>query len=100
MRDAVENLGVAYLEIKRAGCILFDDLFVIVHCNPEHRVAVEIILQASGTPLYGRTFEKSALKHCQNVHNFLSDCFQKWTDIMESERRYNHCSKSFGDKLF
>jgi len=83
----VENLGNSYLEIKRAGCILFDDMFVIIHCNPEHRVAVEITLQASETPLYGLKFEKSALKHCQNIYNFLSDCFQKWKAIMESERR-------------
>jgi len=27
MRDAVENLAKAYIEIRKEGCIQFDDMF-------------------------------------------------------------------------
>ena len=31
MREAVEDLGKAFLEIRREGCIQFNDMFVELH---------------------------------------------------------------------
>jgi len=88
MRDAVENLGATFMAIKKAGCILFDDMLVAVYCNPENSVGVQVTLQAAVTPLYGLTKERSALDHCQTIYAYLTNCLRKWGNIMDSQRQY------------
>lgn len=87
MRDAVKNLADAYLEIRREGCIQFDDMKVVVHCNPEHAVAIEIKLQSIKTSITGLSEENTALEHCQNVYAYLKRCLTKWRASMDIKRR-------------
>lgn len=87
MRDAAENLGNAYLDIKREGCIQFDDMMVVVHCHPESPVGVEVRLQSIGEAMNGTNKEKSALTHCQNIYTYLNSCLGKWRDSMDVQRR-------------
>ena len=88
MRDAVENLGVAYIEIKKEGCIQFDDMKVVVHCNPDDAVAIEIRLQSIKQVMKGMSLEKPAVEHCQNVYAYLKSCITKWRQSMDEKRRY------------
>ena len=87
MRDAVENLALAYIEIRREGCIQFDDLLVRIHCNPDRSTVVEIILQSIDKVFSGRAQEKTALAHCQYLYEYLNNCMQKWKAAMTDERR-------------
>lgn len=87
MRDAIENLGNAYIDIRREGCIQFDDLLVVIHCNPEHKTAVEIQLQSVGKKMFGTTREKTVLEHTNDIHAYLASCLQKWRDSMNDKRR-------------
>lgn len=91
MRDAVENLAKAYLEIRREGCIQFDDLVVVIHCAPlttRRKVAIEVCLQSVGETMHGYKTDKTALEHCHDLYNYLKECLQKWRDSMDNMRRY------------
>ena len=88
MRDAVENLGNAFLDIKREGCIQFDDMKVVVHCNPDHAVVIEIKLQSIEQTMNGLKEENNALVHCRRVYTYLKGCLKKWRDSMDEKRRY------------
>lgn len=88
MRDAVENLAQAYIDIRKEGCIQFDDMLVVVHCNPNHRTAIEVRLQSINKAMVGQNSEKSALEHCQYLHSYLTDCVQKWRKTMDEKRRF------------
>ena len=87
MRDAVENLGNAFLDIKREGCIQFDDMKVVVHCNPQHNVVIEIKLQSIEQSMNGSKEENNALVHCRRVYTYLKSCLKKWRDSMDEKRR-------------
>ena len=84
----MENLGVAYIEIKKEGCIQFDDMKVVVHCNPDDAVAIEIRLQSIGQIMKGLSCEKPAVEHCQDVYTYLKSCITKWRQSMDEKRRY------------
>ena len=89
MKDAIENLAKAYLDIRREGCIQFDDLLVVVHCDQSHSVGIELRLQSIGEVMQGRNVknEMDALMHCQALYRFLNQCVSKWQDIMAENRR-------------
>ena len=87
MRDAVENLGLAYIEIKKEGCIQFDDMKVVVHCNPDSVVALEFGLQSIQQVMRGMRSDKPAVEHCKNVYTYLKSCIGKWRKSMDEKRR-------------
>lgn len=87
MRDAIENLGSAYIDIRREGCIQFDDLLVVVHCNPDHGSAIEIRLITVGKKMFGQKREKSALLHTQDLYAYLKNCAEEWRASMDKTRR-------------
>ena len=91
MRDAVEILAQAYIDIRREGCIQFDDMLVCLHCNPKHATAIEVRLQSINRAMIGRTNEKTVLKHCEYLYNYLNGCIKKWRDNMDEKRRYKFC---------
>ena len=82
----MENLAKAYIAVRQEGCIQFDDMKVLVHCNPG-AVAIVISFKGIEKTLTGQTDEASALKHCQNVADYLTDCLITWRKSMESQRR-------------
>ena len=79
---------MAFIEIKKEGCIQFDDMKVVVHCNPEDDVAIEIRLQSIGQIMKGLSCEKPAVEHCQDVYTYLKSCITKWRQSMDEKRRY------------
>ncbi|XP_067940322.1 E3 ubiquitin-protein ligase rnf213-alpha-like [Watersipora subatra] len=81
MRDAVENLASAYIEIRKEGCIQFDDLKVVVHCDQSHDVAIEIKLQAIEESLYGQSSESSSLEHCHDMYAYLTTCIRRCENL-------------------
>ena len=89
MKDAIENLAKAYLEIRREGCIQFDELLVVIHCDPDHIVGMELNLQSIKRVMNGRNDgqQLDALKHCQTLYTFLNDCVSRWRKIMDDHRR-------------
>jgi len=89
MRDAVENLAKAYIEIRKEGCIQFDDMLVIVHCRPQDTVGIEIKLQSINKVMVGKNREKSggALPLCQDLYTYLNNCVIEWRKNMNQYRR-------------
>lgn len=87
MKDAVENLAQAYIDIRREGCIQFDDLLVVVHCNPNHRTAVEVRLQSIEVAMIGQNKDKDPIGHCQDLFRYMKDCITKWRSSMDDKRR-------------
>ena len=88
MRDAVENLARAYIDIKREGCVQFDDMLITVHCNPKHDVAVEVRLKSMKKGLYGQNKDtKDAITHCQDIYRHLRECMEMWEQTMNIKRR-------------
>lgn len=90
MKDAVENIGKAYLEIRRAGCIQFNDMFIEVDCNNKTHVAIKIKFSSIGRVVKGKRSEKTALEHCQDIYHFMKGCIEKWQTNMDKMRRYYH----------
>lgn len=98
MCDAATNLGNAYISIRRAGCIQFDDLLVVIHCDPSNEnspVAIEIKLKQAKVTVLGYKDQKSALKQCQDLHSYLNDCLRDWKQHMDSFRRLVVSSEIF-----
>ncbi|XP_067940324.1 E3 ubiquitin-protein ligase rnf213-alpha-like [Watersipora subatra] len=89
MRDAVENLARAYIEVRREGCIQFDDLKVVIHCNQSHAVAIEIKLQTIEKSFSGPSSEGTSLQHCHNMYKYLIDCIKRWRESMDEKRSKN-----------
>ena len=89
MRDAVENLSQAYLDIRREGCIQFDDMLVIVHCSKKHKNGIEVKLQSISKSMIGHNGKKKALEHCEYLYTYLNNCVKKWRENMNKMRRYN-----------
>ena len=87
MRDAVENLARAYIDIRREGCIQFDDMLVVIHCNPNHKVAIEVRLQSIGKVMTGKRAEQDAIAHCEDIYRYMRDCIGKWRESMDNNRR-------------
>ena len=87
MRDAVENLARAYIEIRREGCIQFDDLLVVLHCNPSHHIAIEVRLQSIGRVMTGKRDQNDAMGHCEELYRYMRDCIGRWRESMEIKRR-------------
>ena len=87
MRDAIENLAQAYIDIRREGCIQFDDMMVVVHCNEDHKVAIEVRLQSIGLSMMGKSKEKSPIEHCEDLYRYMTGCISKWRASMEEKRR-------------
>ena len=88
MRDAVENLARAYIDIRREGCIQFDDMMVVVHCNPDHKIAVEVRLHSIGVSMLGyNSKEKDPIAHCQDLYRYMRGCIGRWRDSMDVKRR-------------
>lgn len=87
MRDIVENLGNAYLDIKREGCTLFDNMTLVLHCNEEH-IALEMRLPSIGKNLTGQRREKTAVKHAEDMYQYLMSCLREWKIIMADKRRF------------
>lgn len=87
MRDAVENLAKAYIDVRREGCIQFDDLLVTVHCKPTEGTAVEIRLQSIDEgKVFASAEEMSALDHCLVIYKYLSECVKRWRSSMDAHR--------------
>ena len=87
MRDAAESLGQAYLDIRREGCIQFDDMMVVVHCNVQETVAIEIKFQSIGASLIGLKKENTALKHCNILLDYLKSCIRQWRESLNEMQR-------------
>lgn len=87
MQDAVENLAKAYIDIRNLGCIQFDDMMVVVHCNVDHRVAIEVRLQSIGHCILGMKKEKPCIEHCEDLHRYMTVCASKWRKLMDDRRR-------------
>lgn len=87
MRDAVENLALAYIDIRREGCIQFDDLLVVVHCNSDRGTGVEIRLQSINKKFFGNTQEMSAIDHCMLIYGYINSCVEKWRRSMDEQRK-------------
>lgn len=88
MRDAVENLAKAYIEIRQEGCIQFDDLLVVIHSDASPKIALEVCLTSVGKQMYGFKGQKTPLNHCQDLQKYLKDCLGKWRDSMNEKRRF------------
>ena len=87
MREAVEDLGKAFLEIRREGCIQFNDLLVDLHCAPVSDTAVEVNLASIGEQMYGiQTEGKTAADHCRDIVACLNQFIIEWRDNMNSKR--------------
>ena len=87
MRDAIENLAQAYIDIRREGCIQFDDMMVVVHCNEDHKVAIEVRLQSIGLSMMGKSKEKSPIEHCQDQNRYMTGCISILRASMDEKRR-------------
>jgi len=67
MRDAVERLARVYLEIRREGCIQFDEMLVKIDCSAEMTSKVKFKLQSIkhqfvGKPSARKTIHDSLLR--------------------------------------
>ena len=89
MRDAAENLAQAYLEIRKEGCIQFDELLIKIDCDRECTAPVKIKFQAIKEHYIGRKADKSILEHYKDLLDFLRSCVRKWRDIMSQKRKYD-----------
>lgn len=88
MRDAVESLAMAYLDVRKEGCIQFDDLLIKVDCDKNKAAPVKVkCFQANKQHYTGRKVEKSALDHCNDLCSYLNSCVTKWREIMDLKRR-------------
>ncbi|XP_067936897.1 E3 ubiquitin-protein ligase rnf213-alpha-like [Watersipora subatra] len=88
MKDAIENLANAYLDIRREGCIQFDELLVVIHCDKTKNVGMEVRLQSIKRVLHNRNDAAAdALKHCETLFQFFTQCVSRWQDIMKDHRR-------------
>ncbi|XP_067936896.1 E3 ubiquitin-protein ligase RNF213-like [Watersipora subatra] len=88
MKDAIENLANAYLDIRREGCIQFDELLVVIHCDETKPVGMEVRLQSIKRVLHSRNDAGAdALKHCETLFQFFTQCVSRWQDIMKDHRR-------------
>lgn len=85
MRDDIENLAKAYIEIRREGCIQFDDLLVKVHCNPTD-TTVELKLQSLDQSITGKPKSGTSERHCKELYQFLNTCVADWKKRMNMER--------------
>ena len=88
MIDAVENLAKKYIDIRREGCIQFDDMLVVVHCNPKHKIGVEVRLQSIHVSMLGLNSDlKDPIAHCQDLYRYMDDCIKDWRKSMMTKRR-------------
>ena len=87
MRDAVENLARAYIDIRREGCIQFDDMLVVVHCNISHHTAIEVRLQSIVRVMTGKRVHNDAMGHCEDLYRYMRDCIGRWKESMALKRR-------------
>jgi len=76
MRDAVENLAKAYIEIRKEGCI-------------QSTVGIEIKLQSINQVIQGLRKESkgSSLEFCRDLYTYLNSCVSKWRENMDKYRR-------------
>ena len=88
MRDDVENLARAYLEIRHEGCIQFDDLVVRIHCNPQiGKPSVELKLQSIDESIIAKhTQYATSNRHCRDLYKFFNHCIDDWKKKMADER--------------
>ena len=87
MRDAVQILAQAYIDIRKEGCIQFDDMLVVIYCNPTRKTVIEIKFQSVNKVMVGKVAEKTVLAHCQYLHTHLRDCIDAWRGNMNDKRR-------------
>lgn len=86
MRDAVQILAQAYIDIRKEGCILFDDMLVVIYCDPELETVIKIRFKSSISYIVGKDSEKTVLAHCQHLHTHLRACIDMWRDNMNDKR--------------
>jgi len=86
LRDNVENLARAYLRIRREGCILFDDLYVVIHCNPDEKITTELTFKAIDKVLYGRKKCGTGLDQVNELYFFINNCIEDWRQRLEKFR--------------
>lgn len=88
MRDAVENLAQSYMDIRREGCIQFDDMSVIVYCDPDSDISIKVKMSTDHAEMCGHNSEnKNAMSHCQDLHVYMTRCLQEWKNFMEQKRK-------------
>ena len=85
-RLEMQNLAQAYLEIRKEGCIQFDELLIKIDSDRECTAPVKIKFQAIKEHYMGRKTDKSILAHCKDLLDFLRSCGRKWRDIMGQKR--------------
>lgn len=88
MKDSAENIAKVFLEIKKEGCIQFDDLLIKIQCNPKSKDGVKFKLQSIKKAFVGMTDGgKTALHHCKDLYNYMRDCLEQWRANMADYRR-------------
>lgn len=101
MRDEVENLAQAYLEIRKEGCIQFDDLLIKIDCDEAQPASIKVKFQAIKEQYIGRRAENSStIEHCTDLCDFLRECVKKWREIMVEKRRCVICDIVTNINLF
>lgn len=84
MKDAVETLAQTYLEVRNAGCMQFDDMYIIV--KPHADVCIEVKFALIKRTLHGRKSENNVLTHLADLSDILKDFVENWEKSL-AERR-------------
>ena len=94
MKDAVENLARVFIDLRREGCVQFENMYITVYCDPAHDPGVEISFRSLGKALMGVKESKTALEHCLDIYVYLKDCVKMWREMTTDIRRLVHISLS------
>ena len=91
MKDAVENLAQAYLNIRREGCIQFDDFYVVITQRKEkvteRRLCVEVKLPQVEKVLRGwETPMTTVMYHVTSIYEYMNECVEKWRRELMTKR--------------
>lgn len=90
VKDCVEKLARAYLDLVWNGCVQFDDLLMFVNCNDEEPWGVQIRWkQLQIDSLDGKNDNNlniGTIDHCQAIYKVLQECITSWTEKLNSVR--------------